>query len=80
MSELFEHVVSALGTEHRLTTAYNPETNTTEHVNCTLKAAIYAYVGDKHTSWDKFIPQICFALCMAPHESTGLSPSMMLYG
>lgn len=48
MSELFEHVVSALGTEHRLTTAYNPQTNTTKHVNCTLKAAIYAYVGDKH--------------------------------
>uniref|UniRef100_A0A3Q3FKY2 Integrase catalytic domain-containing protein n=1 Tax=Labrus bergylta TaxID=56723 RepID=A0A3Q3FKY2_9LABR len=33
-----------------------------------------------HTSWDKFLPQICFALCTAPHESTGLSPSMMLYG
>ncbi|KAL7888944.1 hypothetical protein AOLI_G00039180 [Acnodon oligacanthus] len=35
---------------------------------------------DKHTSWDKYIPQICFALRTAPHESTGHSPSMMLYG
>uniref|UniRef100_A0A668SGY8 Integrase catalytic domain-containing protein n=1 Tax=Oreochromis aureus TaxID=47969 RepID=A0A668SGY8_OREAU len=80
VSKLFEHVLSTLGTEHRLTTAYHPQTNATERVNCTLKTAIRAYVGDKHTSWDKYLPQICFALRTAPHESTGLSPSMMLYG
>uniref|UniRef100_A0A8C5GZ94 Integrase catalytic domain-containing protein n=1 Tax=Gouania willdenowi TaxID=441366 RepID=A0A8C5GZ94_GOUWI len=80
VSELFEHVVSVLGTEHRLTTAYHPQTNATERVNRTLKTAIRAYVEDKHTSWDKFLPQICFALRTAPHESTGFSPSMMLYG
>uniref|UniRef100_A0A3Q3F5S0 Integrase catalytic domain-containing protein n=1 Tax=Labrus bergylta TaxID=56723 RepID=A0A3Q3F5S0_9LABR len=80
VSRLFEHVVSTLGTVHRLTTAYHPQTNATERVNRTLKTAIRAYVGDKHTSWDKFLPQICFALRTAPHESTGLSPSMMLYG
>lgn len=49
MSELFEHIVSTLGTEHTLTTAYNPQTNATERVNCTLKTAIRAFVGDKHT-------------------------------
>uniref|UniRef100_A0A3Q3XEM3 Integrase catalytic domain-containing protein n=1 Tax=Mola mola TaxID=94237 RepID=A0A3Q3XEM3_MOLML len=80
MGDLFKHIVSVLGTEHRLTTAYHPQTSATEHVNRTLKMAIRAYVGDRHTSWDKFIPQICFALRTAPHESTGLSPSMMLYG
>uniref|UniRef100_A0A8C5HEM7 Integrase catalytic domain-containing protein n=1 Tax=Gouania willdenowi TaxID=441366 RepID=A0A8C5HEM7_GOUWI len=51
-----------------------------KRVNRTLKTAIRAYVEDKHTSWDKFLPQICFALRTAPHESTGFSPSMMLYG
>lgn len=80
VSNLFEDVLAALGTEHRLTTAYHPQTNATERVNPTLKTAIRAYVGDKHTSWDRYIPQICFALRNAPHESTGLSPSMMLYG
>lgn len=80
VSELFEHVISTLGTTHRLTTAYHPQTNATERVNRTLKTAIRAYIGDKHTLWDKFLPQICFALRTAPHESTGLSPSMMLYG
>uniref|UniRef100_A0A3B3BNI0 Integrase catalytic domain-containing protein n=1 Tax=Oryzias melastigma TaxID=30732 RepID=A0A3B3BNI0_ORYME len=80
VSDLFEHVVSVLGTEHRLTTAYHPQTNATERVNRTLKTAIRAYVENKHTSWDKFLPQICFALRTAPHESTGFSPAMILYG
>uniref|UniRef100_A0A3Q3XRR1 Integrase catalytic domain-containing protein n=1 Tax=Mola mola TaxID=94237 RepID=A0A3Q3XRR1_MOLML len=80
VSYLFKHIVSVLGIEHRLMTAYHPQTNATERVNRTLKTAIHAYVGDKHTSWDKLIPQICFAMRIAPHESTGLSPSMMLYG
>uniref|UniRef100_A0A3Q3KT58 Integrase catalytic domain-containing protein n=1 Tax=Mastacembelus armatus TaxID=205130 RepID=A0A3Q3KT58_9TELE len=80
VSELFEHVVSGLGLVHKLTTAYHPQTNATEHVNRTLKTAIRAYVGDKHTSWDKYLPQISFALRTAPHDSSGLSPSMMLYG
>uniref|UniRef100_A0A671PBD1 Integrase catalytic domain-containing protein n=1 Tax=Sinocyclocheilus anshuiensis TaxID=1608454 RepID=A0A671PBD1_9TELE len=80
MSDLFKHTVSALGTEHRLTTAYHPQTNATERVNRTLKTAIRAYVGTKHTSWDRFLPHICFALRTAQHDSTGLSPSMVLYG
>lgn len=80
MSELFEHVVSTLGSVHRLTTAYHPQTNATERVNRTLKAVIRAYIGDKHTSWDRYLSQTCFALHTAPHDSTGLSPSLMLYG
>ncbi len=80
VSELFNHVLTTLGSEHRLTTAYHPQTNATERVNRTLKTAIRAYVGNKHTAWDRYLPQICFALRTAPHESTGHSPSMMLYG
>lgn len=49
-------------------------------MNRILKTAIRVYVDDKHTSWDKFMSQICFTLRSAPHESTGPSPAMMLYG
>uniref|UniRef100_A0A3B1JE64 Gypsy retrotransposon integrase-like protein 1 n=1 Tax=Astyanax mexicanus TaxID=7994 RepID=A0A3B1JE64_ASTMX len=75
----FKQVVEALGTEHRLTMAYHPQTNATERVNRTLKTAIRAYVGDKHNAWDKYLPQICFALRTSPHKSTGFSPAKMLY-
>lgn len=59
---------------------YHPQTNATERVNRTLKTAIRAYIGNKHTTWDRYLAQICFALRTAPHESTGQSPSMLLYG
>ncbi len=45
VSKLFEHVIAALGTEHRLTMAYHPQTNATKRVNRTLKTVIRAYVG-----------------------------------
>uniref|UniRef100_A0A671L2F5 Integrase catalytic domain-containing protein n=1 Tax=Sinocyclocheilus anshuiensis TaxID=1608454 RepID=A0A671L2F5_9TELE len=75
VSALFNKVVEIVGSDHRLTTAYHPQTNATERINRTLKTAIRAYVGDKQTSWDRYIPQICFALRTAPHESTGFSPA-----
>uniref|UniRef100_A0A3Q2WRF6 Integrase catalytic domain-containing protein n=1 Tax=Haplochromis burtoni TaxID=8153 RepID=A0A3Q2WRF6_HAPBU len=59
VSELFEQVVSALDSVHRLTTAYLPQKNATERFYWTLKTAICSYIGDKHTSWDKFLLQIC---------------------
>uniref|UniRef100_A0A8C1ZRU1 Integrase catalytic domain-containing protein n=1 Tax=Cyprinus carpio TaxID=7962 RepID=A0A8C1ZRU1_CYPCA len=37
VSELFNHVLTTLGSEHRLMTAYHPQTNATERVNRSLK-------------------------------------------
>lgn len=80
MSNLLKHTVSALGMKHRLTTAYHPQTNALERVNRTLKMAIRAYVGTKHTSWDHFLPHSCSALRTAQLDSMGLSPSVVLSG
>lgn len=41
VNDLFENVVAAFGTEHRLTTAYHPQMNATERVNHTLKTAVH---------------------------------------
>lgn len=41
---------------------------------------IRLYVGAKHTTWDHILPHICLALWIAQHESTGLSPPIVLYG
>ncbi|KAL0151699.1 hypothetical protein M9458_052998 [Cirrhinus mrigala] len=42
VSKLFEHVITALGTENLLTTAYHPQTNTTERVDRTLKTMTHS--------------------------------------
>lgn len=54
MSDLFKHMISDLGTEHRFTMGYHPQTNATERVNRTLKTSIRVYVGTKHNSWAFF--------------------------
>uniref|UniRef100_A0A3B3RKZ9 Integrase catalytic domain-containing protein n=1 Tax=Paramormyrops kingsleyae TaxID=1676925 RepID=A0A3B3RKZ9_9TELE len=80
VNAVFDTLLRTLGTEHRLTTAYHPQTNMTERVNRTLKTAIRAFVGSLHRSWDKFIPQLLFALRTAPHASTGDTIAFLLYG
>uniref|UniRef100_A0A3B3QYN6 Integrase catalytic domain-containing protein n=1 Tax=Paramormyrops kingsleyae TaxID=1676925 RepID=A0A3B3QYN6_9TELE len=80
VSDLFEAVVATIGTAHRLTTAYHPQSNQTERVNRTIKTAIRAYVGLKHREWDRHLPLISFALRTAPHQSTGESPASLIYG
>uniref|UniRef100_A0A3B3Q2E9 Integrase catalytic domain-containing protein n=1 Tax=Paramormyrops kingsleyae TaxID=1676925 RepID=A0A3B3Q2E9_9TELE len=80
VNTVFDSLLRRLGTEHRLTTAYHPQTNMTERVNRTLKTAIRAFVGGMHRSWDRFIPHLSFALRTAPHASTGDTPAFLLYG
>uniref|UniRef100_A0A8C9TDM7 Gypsy retrotransposon integrase-like protein 1 n=1 Tax=Scleropages formosus TaxID=113540 RepID=A0A8C9TDM7_SCLFO len=80
VSDFFEEVVAAMGSDHRLTTAYHPQSNQTERVNRTIKTAIRAYVGRKHRDWDLHLPLISFALRTAPHQSTGDTPAFLLYG
>uniref|UniRef100_A0A3B3RRT6 Integrase catalytic domain-containing protein n=1 Tax=Paramormyrops kingsleyae TaxID=1676925 RepID=A0A3B3RRT6_9TELE len=75
-----QFVISALGTDHRLTTAYHPQSNQTERVNRTIKTTIRAYVGQKHRDWDLHLSLISFALRTAPHQSTGDTPAFLLYG
>lgn len=80
VSAVFDLVVRAMGTAHRLTTAYHPQSNQTERVNRTMKTAIRSYVGSKHRDWDRHLGLISFALQTAPHQSTGDSPAFLLYG
>ena len=80
VSDVFESVVREMGTVHRLTTAYHPQSNQTERVNRTIKTAIRAYVGSRHREWDRHLSLISFALRTAPHQSTGDSPAFLLYG
>lgn len=52
MSEFFGHVLSSLGTEHRLTT-----------VSRTLKTAIPTYMGDKHVMGQVHSPDLFYTHC-----------------
>ncbi len=77
---MFESVVVAMGTAHRLTTAYHPQSNQTKRVNWMIKTAIRSHVWSKQRDWDRHLSLISFALRIAPHQSTGDPPAFLLYG
>ncbi len=64
----------------KLTTSYHPQTNLTERVNKTLKTMIASFVGDKHSNWDQWLPELRFAINSAHHESTGVTPAQLMLG
>lgn len=64
-SHLINEICKQWGVTQKLITAYHPQTNLTERVNCTLKTMMDSYVGDHHTAW---------------HESTGYTPSEIALG
>ena len=79
-SEVFKELCDSSRVVHRLTTAYYPQTNMSERINRSLKSTIASYVGEKHKSWDQFIPELRFALNSAVNEATGFTPAELLLG
>ena len=76
----FQSLIKEYGINHVKTAYYSPQSNASERVNRSIVAAIRAYLIDKHTAWDKHLPQISTALRNSIHESTGYSPHFLLYG
>lgn len=68
------------GVGQKLTTSYHPQTNLTERVNKTLKTMIASFVGDKHSNWDQWLPELRFAINSAHQESTGVTPAQLMLG
>ena len=59
----------------------HPQTDgQTERVNQILEDMLRAYVSDKQSDWDTYLPLLEFAYNNRPHRVTGLSPFEMNYG
>lgn len=63
-----------------LNASRHPQANPAERVNRDIVTMLRAYVTDNHREWDKFIPQIGFALRTAHHEVTQHSPAFLNFG
>lgn len=69
-----------LGITIRYTPPYTPQSNSVERVNRVIGPMIAEYVETDQWEWDKFIPQMCFAINTAKHESKGYTPAFLNYG
>ena len=68
------------GTEHRIATAYHPQTNgLTERFNQTLQSALLKVVNDTQSDWDYHLPAILFAYRSSIQKATKLSPFELMF-
>ena len=80
-NELNDSFCKRMGIEHRVATAYHPQTGGhTERFNRTLCTMLSNIVNSKCNDWDEHIPMTLFAYRTARHESTKMDPFVLVYG
>ncbi|KAJ5919015.1 Retrotransposon polyprotein [Penicillium verhagenii] len=80
-SNMWRSFADQIGIEHRLSTAYHPQTNgQTERTNQTLEQYLRHYVNYQQDDWAGLLPIAQFAYNNAMHATTKESPFFANYG
>lgn len=75
VNKVEKELLRLTGTEHRVTSAYHPQTNgLTERFNQTLQAAVGKVVNKQQNDWDEHVPAILFAYRTSVQKATKLTP------
>ncbi|GFX73188.1 retrovirus-related Pol polyprotein from transposon 297 [Trichonephila clavipes] len=64
----------------RHSSVYHPQSNPVERFHRTLKRLLRVLCLEAGSKWDKHLPSILLALRTVSHESTGYTPSELVYG
>lgn len=81
MSKVSQQVMQQLGTEHRPSSAYHPESQgALERFHGTLKSMLRAYCLEFRNDWDEGVPLVLFAAREVVQESLGFSPNELVFG
>ena len=68
------------GTEHRITSAYYPQTNgLTERFNQTLQTALMKMVNEEQNDWDKHLPAVLFAYRTSQQRAIKMTAFEVMY-
>ena len=77
----WRHVFAKLSVSLNMSSGDHPQTDgQMERVNQVLKDMLRAYVSDRQTDWDSYLPLLEFAYNNRPHKVTKLSPFEINYG
>ncbi|KAL5502516.1 hypothetical protein EMCRGX_G009309 [Ephydatia muelleri] len=78
-NQVANHLLKLTGTEHRVASAYHPQTNgLTERFNQTLKGSLIQVVNEKQ-NWDDHIEKVMFSYRTSIHASTGYAPFFLMH-
>lgn len=81
LSQVIADILRSCSTQHKLTTAYHPQTNgLTERLNRTITDMLSMYVSADHRDWDVALPYVTFAYNSSRHDTAGYSPFYLLFG
>ena len=80
VNQVQEELYRLTGTEHRVTSAYHPQTNgLTERFNQTLQTALLKVVNETQTDWDEHLPAVLFAYRTSQQKVTKLTPFEVMF-
>lgn len=80
-SALFCEMCSLLGIDKTRATAFHPQSDgLVERGNRTIQNMLAKFVSENHRDWDKFLSLVTLAYNSSVQESTGYSPSLLMFG
>jgi len=80
-SVLFKEVCKLLDIEKTRTTPLHPQSDgMVERLNRTLETMLSKFVQENQRNWDQLLPLLAMAYRSAIHESTGRTPSELMFG
>ena len=80
-SNLFAEMCDLLQIEKTRTTPYHPQSDgMVERFNRTLCAMLSTFVEENHRNWDSLLPYVMMAYRCTEHETTGMTPNMLMLG
>jgi transposase InsO family protein len=80
-SKFWQALSAMLGTNHRLSTAFRPQTDgQTERMNQVLEQYLRCYINYEQNNWVEKLPIAQFAYNTAHNESTKLTPAYANFG
>ena len=80
-SDLFREVCRLLDLDKTTTTPLRPQSDgMVERFNRTLKSMLSLFVSENQRDWDRHLPLLLMAYRSAVHETTGCTPSEMMFG
>ena len=75
VNSINDELQNLLGTKHRMTSVYHPQTNGW----WTVQSCLLKVVNEHQNEWDDYLDPVLFAIWISKHKSTGHTPFEMMY-
>jgi hypothetical protein len=80
-SKFWQTLMNQLGTKHKMTTAYHPQTNgQTERMNQVIEQYLRCYLNYQQDNWTELLPLAQYAYNSSSNSVIGYSPFFANYG